>query len=75
MKMFYNPNQVHKKRLKLLLSEDELRKRGRIAFEWARKNNKPIVWNLAGGYTEMNKVVSLHNITMQECLQVYKPSK
>lgn len=54
-----------------LLTEEELRKRDRIVFEWAKKNQKPLVWCLAGGYTEMEKLVGLHHITMEECLAVY----
>ena len=54
-----------------LLSEEDLRKRDRMVFEFAHKNKIPLVWTLAGGYTELNFLVSLHNITMEECLKVY----
>lgn len=54
-----------------LLTADELRERERIVFTWAKQNNKPIVWTLAGGYTEINFLVSLHDITMQEALKVF----
>lgn len=55
-----------------LLTVDELRMRDRIVFEWAKSNNIPLVWCLAGGYTELNFLVSLHNMTMEECLKVFK---
>jgi acetoin utilization deacetylase AcuC-like enzyme len=56
-----------------LLTESELRLRDKMVFEWAKKNNIPIVWCLAGGYTEINKLVDLHHMTMEECLKVYLP--
>lgn len=55
-----------------ILLEEEMRKRDQMVFEWCQKNNKPIVWCLAGGYTPMEKLVSLHDTTMQECLKTLK---
>ncbi len=45
--------------------------RDRIVFQFAKDNNIPLVWNLAGGYQEpIEKVLDLHENTLQECLKV-----
>lgn len=56
-----------------LLTVEELRKRDALVFQWAKAHNKPIVWTLAGGYTDIDFLVSLHHITMEEALKVFKP--
>lgn len=62
------------------LTTEEMQKRDRIVFEFCKENNLPIVWNLAGGYQEeklpngtnsIQKVLDLHNNTMQECQNVF----
>jgi acetoin utilization deacetylase AcuC-like enzyme len=64
------------------LNDQELRKRDRMVFEFAKSNKIPIVWNLAGGYQEevvgdvrsIQKVLNIHNATMEECMNVYGDS-
>lgn len=62
------------------LNDEELRLRDRLVFEFSKKNNISLVWNLAGGYQEevffdgtrsIQKVLNIHNATMEECIQVY----
>lgn len=61
------------------LDNDELRWRDRMVFEFCCAHSIPCVWNLAGGYQEekidgkrnIQKVLDIHNITMEECLSVY----
>jgi len=61
------------------LNDEQLRIRDRIVFSFANRNNIPIVWNLAGGYQEENhhgirsiqKVLNIHNATMEECIKLY----
>lgn len=52
------------------MTKDQLKTRDRMVFNWAKKNNIPIVWTLAGGYTEMDEVVSLHNNTMDIAIEI-----
>lgn len=63
------------------LSSEQMRIRDKMVFEYTKENNIPIVWNLAGGYQEeklkdgsksIQKVLDLHNATMEECIKVYK---
>lgn len=55
------------------LSTEQMQKRDRIVFEFAKKHNIPIVWNLAGGYQEdINKVLDLHHNTLIECIEVFE---
>jgi acetoin utilization deacetylase AcuC-like enzyme len=55
-----------------VLSTAEMIERDRIVFEAARATNRPIAWNLAGGYqVPLAKVLELHVNTMRECLRVY----
>lgn len=62
------------------LTTEEMRLRDQIVFQFCYDNSLPIVWNLAGGYQEeilpngtksIQKVLDLHNNTMEECLKVY----
>lgn len=61
------------------LNDDELRLRDKLVFEFTKANNIPVAWNLAGGYQEENhhgfrsiqKVLNIHNATMEECMKVY----
>ena len=60
------------------LDDDQLRRRDKIVFEWCKKNNKPVAWNLAGGYQvdratgSIQKVLNVHNATMDECLKAFE---
>jgi len=54
------------------LTTEQMKRRDEIVFKVAKKLNKPIVWNLAGGYqTPIQKVLDLHNNTLQACLEYY----
>lgn len=62
------------------LTTEEMILRDKIVFEFCKKQNLPVVWNLAGGYQEVvlptgertiQKVLDLHNNTMIECVKVY----
>lgn len=53
-----------------LLTTEQMYKRDCIVFEFAKKHNKPIVWNLAGGYQEpIEKVLELHMNTLKACVE------
>lgn len=62
------------------LSTEQMRLRDCIVFKFCYENAIPVVWNLAGGYQEevlpdgtttIQKVLDLHNNTMQECVKVF----
>lgn len=54
------------------LTTEQMKRRDDIVFGTARKLDKPIVWNLAGGYQEpLQKVLDIHNNTLQACLNNY----
>lgn len=61
------------------LNGEELRRRDRAVFEFAKAKGIPLVWNLAGGYQEekneagrsIQKVLDIHNATLEECARVY----
>lgn len=54
------------------LDHDDLRERDRLVFAFAKANGLPIVWVLAGGYTEdTRKVVQVHLNTFEAALEVY----
>jgi len=54
------------------LDLDDLRERDRRVFAFAKANGLPIVWVLAGGYTEdTRKVVQVHLNTFEAALEVY----
>lgn len=53
------------------LSDAHLRERDRIVFTTLKRLGIPVVWNLAGGYqSPIQKVLDIHNATMEECLKV-----
>lgn len=53
------------------LTDDQLRLRDRIVFTGLV--GKGVTWNLAGGYqTPIQKVLDIHNATMEECLAVMR---
>lgn len=53
------------------LTDAQLRERDRIVFTKFKAMHIPVVWNLAGGYqTPIQKVLDIHNATMEECLKV-----
>lgn len=50
------------------LTDDQLRERDRIVFTTLK--NTPLTWVLAGGYSQpIQKVLDIHNATMEECLK------
>ncbi len=52
-----------------LLTTEQMYKRDCIVFDFAKKHNIPIVWNLAGGYQEpIEKVLELHMNTLKACV-------
>lgn len=54
------------------LTTEQMKRRDEIVFKVAKKLNKPIVWNLAGGYQNpLQKVLDIHNNTLQACLEHY----
>lgn len=61
------------------LDKDQLRTRDRQVFEFMHSKGIPIAWNLAGGYQEthidgvrsIQKVLDIHNATLEECLRIY----
>lgn len=62
------------------LDNAQLRERDRRVFEFCHAAQIPLVWNLAGGYQEVvdskgersiQKVLDIHNATLEECLRVY----
>lgn len=53
------------------LNDEQLRERDRIVFGVLKRIGVPCAWNLAGGYQEpFQKVLDIHNATMEECLKV-----
>lgn len=53
------------------LTTAQLRKRDEIVFGELKALKIPVCWNLAGGYQEpIQKVLDIHNATMEECLKV-----
>jgi len=56
----------------LNLTHEDLRLRDSIVFEFAKAENIPIAWVLAGGYChEIEKVVRAHFNTVYACWQVF----
>ncbi len=61
------------------LDNAQLRMRDRHVFEFMHAQSIPVAWNLAGGYQEtkvdgvrsIQKVLDIHNATLEECLRVY----
>jgi len=55
------------------LTTEQMLERDRIVFRFAKDNNIPIVWNLAGGYqSDFSKVLEIHENTLKACIEVYK---
>lgn len=53
------------------LSDMQLRRRDEIVFGTLKRLEIPCAWNLAGGYQQpIQKVLDIHNATMEECLRV-----
>lgn len=51
------------------LTDDQLRRRDEIVFETLKAT--PVAWNLAGGYQRpLQKVLDIHNATLEACLGV-----
>lgn len=61
------------------LNSEEMRKRDYLVLRFAKENNIPIVWNLAGGYQEeingehrsIQKVLDIHNATFEETIRIF----
>ena len=55
------------------LTTEQMLERDRIVFKFAKNNNIPIVWNLAGGYQiDFSKVLEIHGNTLKACIEVYE---
>ena len=55
------------------LTTEQMLERDRIVFKFAKNNNIPIVWNLAGGYQkDFSKVLEIHENTLKACIEVYE---
>lgn len=55
-----------------VMTSAQLRERDRIVFQTLARMGKPVAWNLAGGYQRpLEKVLALHDATMDECIQAY----
>jgi acetoin utilization deacetylase AcuC-like enzyme len=46
-----------------LLTTEDLKERDRIVFTIAKEKGIPVVWNLAGGYQDFDKVIEIHDNT------------
>ncbi len=54
------------------LTTEQMKRRDEIVFTVARKLNKPIVWNLAGGYQKpFENVLTIHQNTLDACIKCY----
>lgn len=54
------------------LDLDDLRERDRLVFDWARREELPLAWVLAGGYTpDVSKVVAAHLGTFDAAKAAY----
>lgn len=59
-----------------ILTTEQMRQRDANIFAACKRNDVPLVWNLAGGYQRdenggIEPVVALHRQTMRECIKVY----
>lgn len=59
-----------------LLTYEQMKERDTMVFEFAKKHNIPLVWNLAGGYQRdsdgtIEPVLKCHRNTMQACIDTY----
>lgn len=58
------------------LTSEQMRMRDRIVFQCAKRLGIPVAWNLAGGYQDpLQKVLDIHDATMEECVRVYGKSE
>lgn len=58
----------------LALDHPALKNRDRRVFQFCKDHSIPIVWVLAGGYTEdISKVVKVHVNTFEACKEVFAP--
>jgi acetoin utilization deacetylase AcuC-like enzyme len=56
----------------LLLTHEDLEMRDRMVFEFAKRENIPVGWVLAGGYCpDIEKVVRVHFNTARVCREVF----
>lgn len=56
------------------LTTEQLAERDRIVFQTCRKENVPVVWNLAGGYqTPLRKVLDIHDNTFRAAFASLRP--
>lgn len=59
-----------------LLTYEQMKTRDSKVFNFAKENNIPIVWNLAGGYQKDNNqtiepVLQCHRNTMRVCIEIF----
>ncbi|MFM8649612.1 MAG: hypothetical protein ACKODY_07580 [Actinomycetota bacterium] len=61
------------------IDDDLIRRREASVFEWARANELPIAWVLAGGYPShdftVRDVAKLHRITVEEAARAFAVSR
>ncbi len=61
------------------IDDDVIRRREASVFEWARANELPIAWVLAGGYPSLDftvrDVADLHRITVEEAARAFAVSQ
>jgi acetoin utilization deacetylase AcuC-like enzyme len=60
-----------------LLTYEQMIERDRLVFEFAKNNQIPLVWNLAGGYQRdssgsIEPVLQCHRNTFETCLRIYR---
>lgn len=54
------------------MTTHQLAQRDLLVFQTAASMGLPVAWNLAGGYqTPLQRVLDIHNNTMEACCQVY----
>ncbi|WP_027467656.1 hypothetical protein [Deefgea rivuli] len=58
------------------LTSEQMQRRDRIVFEYCRRFQLPVAWNLAGGYQRdelgsIRPVLDLHDQTLRECAVAY----
>ncbi len=55
------------------LTTEQMKQRDRLIFQFAKDNQLPLVWNLAGGYQKpIEIVIQLHVNTLKECINVFE---
>ena len=54
------------------MTNEQLAERDSLVFRTAKNMGMPVAWDLAGGYqTPLQKVLDIHNNTMQACIRTY----